>query len=275
MLVNGNIVVNLLIFTMNGNCKKKICQDCSLASHLQKGTQNKTVDMKMKMMKAGLIAATIFLTASVKAQNARIQAGVNLANVSVTNDGRIDDANMLTSFQVGIIGDAHIASVLYVQPGILFTGKGSKIEIGRPTENLYVKQTSNPFYIEVPVNFVVKLPFNSESHFFFGAGPYGAIGIAGKAKTDRKALSFTSHYENNIVFSNDDPTTFNEEEGTGIGVLKRFDYGANGVIGIEGPKITLSAGYGLGLAKLQSGTNSGEDNNNKHRVLSFALGFKL
>lgn len=226
-------------------------------------------------MKTTFIAAAIFLTATVHAQHARIEAGVNLANVSVTNDGRIDDANMLPSFRVGIVGDAHIASFLYLQPGVLFTGKGSKIEIGRPNENLYIKQTTNPFYIEVPVNFVVKLPFNSESHFFIGAGPYGAIGIAGKAKTDKNALGFESHYENNIVFSNDDPTTFNEEEGTGIGVLKRFDYGANGVIGIEGPKITLSAGYGLGLAKLQSGSNSNEDNNNKHRVLSFTLGFKL
>ena len=226
-------------------------------------------------MKNRLIAAAILLTVTAHAQNARIQAGVNLANVSVTNDGRIDDANMLPSFQVGIVGDVHIASILYLQPGILFTGKGSKIEIGRPGENLYIKQTSNPFYIEVPVNLVAKLPFNSESHFFFGAGPYGAIGIAGKAKTDKNALGFTSHYEHNIAFSNDDPTTFNEEEGTGIGVLKRFDYGLNGVVGVEGPKITLSAGYGLGLAKLQSGSNSGEDNNNKHRVLSFTLGFKL
>jgi hypothetical protein len=226
-------------------------------------------------MKISLITAAIFFTANANAQHARIQAGVNLANVSVTNDGRIDDANMLTSFQVGIIGDAHIASIFYLQPGVLFTGKGSKIEIGRPTENLYIKQTTNPFYIEVPVNLVAKLPFNSESHFFLGAGPYGAIGIAGKAKTDKEVVGFASHYQNNIVFSNDDPSTFNEEEGTGIGVLKRFDYGLNGLIGIEGPKITVSAGYGLGLAKLQSGSNSGEDNNNKHRVLSFSLGFKL
>jgi hypothetical protein len=157
----------------------------------------------------------------------------------------------------------------------VFTGKGSKIEIGRPSENLYIKQTSNPFYIEVPANLVIKLPFNSESHFFFGAGPYGAIGIAGKAKTDGTALGFSSHSENSIKFSNDDPSTFGQEEGTGLGVLKRFDYGLNGIIGIEGKKLLLSAGYGLGLAKLQSGSNSGEDNNNKHRVLSFTVGVKL
>jgi hypothetical protein len=76
---------------------------------------------------------------------------------------------------------------------LVFTGKGSKIEIGRPSENLYIKQTSNPFYIEVPANFVIKLPFNSESHFFVGAGTLWAIGIAGKAKTDGTALGFSSH----------------------------------------------------------------------------------
>jgi len=207
--------------------------------------------------------------------NAQIKAGVNLANVSTTNDGDVDDANMLTSFHVGILGDVHIASILHLQPGIFFTGKGSKIEIGRPEENFYVKQTSNPFYIEVPINLVIKLPFNDESHFFFGAGPYGAIGIAGKAKTDKKVLSFSSHTEKSIEFSNDDPTTFGEDEGTGFGVLKRFDYGLNGTVGVEGKKVVLSAGYGLGLAKLQSGSDSNADNNNKHRVLSFSLGFKL
>jgi hypothetical protein len=229
--------------------------------------------MKLKIFYLG--AAAIILMSNANAQNAQIKAGVNLANVSVADDGNVDDANMLTSFQVGITGDVHLASILYLQPGIFFTGKGSKLEIGRPTENFYAKQTTNPFYIEVPVNFVIKLPFNDESHFFFGAGPYGAIGIAGKAKTDRKVLNFTSHTENNIEFSNDDPSTFGEEEGTGLGVLKRFDYGLNGVVGVEGKSLVLSAGYGLGLAKLQSGSNSSSDNNNKHRVLNFTVGFKL
>ena len=228
------------------------------------------------MRRVSFILALFLVVANVEAQsNLQIRGGVNLANVSTTSDGKVDDANTLTSFQVGILGDVHLASILHLQPGIFFTGKGSKIEIGRPTENFYAEQTSNPFYIEVPVNLVVKLPFNDESHFFFGAGPYGAIGIAGKAKTERKVLNFTSKSENKIEFSNDDPTTFGEEEGTGLGVLKRFDYGLNGMVGVEGKRLVLSAGYGLGLAKLQSGAESGEDNNNKHRVLNFSVGIKL
>jgi hypothetical protein len=231
--------------------------------------------MRTKFLLLVLFPLAVSYSALSQQSNAILKAGVNLANVSVTDNGNIDDANMLTSFQVGILGDIHVASLLYFQPGLLFTGKGSKIEIGRPTENLYVKQTSNPFYIEVPANLVIKLPFNSESHFFVGAGPYGAIGITGKAKTDGTVLGFSSHSEHSIEFSNDDPATFGEEEGTGLGVLKRFDYGLNGIIGIEGKKLVVSAGYGLGLAKLQSGSNSGEDNDNKHRVLSFTLGVKL
>ena len=229
----------------------------------------------MKLKFFYLSAAVIIFMSNANAQNAQIKAGVNLANVSVADDGSVEDANMLTSFQLGITGEVHLASILYLQPGVFFTGKGSKLEIGRPTENFYAKQTTNPFYIEVPVNFVIKLPFNDESHFFFGAGPYGAVGIAGKAKTDRKVLNFTSHTENSIEFSNDDPSTFGEEEGTGLGVLKRFDYGLNGVVGVEGKSLVLAAGYGLGLAKLQSGSNSSSDNNNKHRVLNFTVGFKL
>jgi len=231
--------------------------------------------MRRKFLLVVLFPVAISYSAFSQQSRAILKAGVNLANVSVTDEGNIDDANMLTSFQVGVVGDIHVTGRLYFQPGLSFTGKGSKIEIGRPDENLYAKQTSNPYYIEVPANLVIKLPFNAESHFFVGAGPYGAIGIAGKAKTDMTVLGFSSSTKNNIEFSNDDPSTFGQEEGTGLGVLKRFDYGLNGIIGIEGKKLVLSAGYGLGLAKLQSGSDSGEDNNNKHRVLSFTVGVKL
>ena len=229
--------------------------------------------MKMKILTFGTIA--ILLTASSNAQKARIQAGVNLANVSVTDNGRVDDANMLTSFQVGIVGDFPIGSIVAIQPGILYTGKGSKVQSGDPNGASYFKQTTNPFYFEIPANIVFKFPFGSESHFFVGAGPYLGIGVSGKATTEGKAFNIAFHNEKSIAFSSDDPTTFNQEEGTGLGVMKRFDYGANGTVGIAGKSLVLGANYGLGLAKLQSGQTNNEDNNNKHRVLSFFVGFRL
>lgn len=232
--------------------------------------------MKKKNLVLSFVALSLMvISAQAQKSSAILRGGVNLANVSVTDNGGIDDAKMLTSFQVGIIGDLNITSFLALQPGVVFTGKGSKTQRGNESDANFYRATSNPYYVEVPVNLVFKTPTGT-SNFFVGAGPYIAMGIAGKNKVKGKIAGVSYSSENNIKWSNDDPTTLNEEEGSGFGILKRFDYGLNGTIGVEASKLVISANYGLGLAKLQSGSGgSGEDNNNKHRVLSFTLGVKL
>ncbi len=231
----------------------------------------------MKLSK--LIPATIFLSLfiiSVHAQKSFVvlRAGVNIANVTITNDGDIDEANSLTSFQVGLIGNLHIAPFLSLQPGLVFTGKGSKTQSGSTSDANYYRATSNPYYLEIPANLVFKSP-TGPIKFFAGAGPYLAIGIAGKNKVDGKFLGTSFSSEKSIEWSNDDPSTLNYEEGSGYGIMKRFDYGLNGTAGIEMKKTVLSVNYGFGLAKLQSGSNSSADDKNKHRVLSFTVGVKL
>jgi len=217
----------------------------------------------------------ILLTANAQKATAILKGGVNLANVTITEGGRIDDAKTLTSFQVGIIGDINLADFIALQPGLLVTGKGSKTQSGDPSDLNYFKATTNPIYIEIPLNLVFKAPLGSDTKFFAGAGPYLAVGIAGKNKTEGKIFGAAFASEKNIEWSDDDPTTLDNDEGAGFGIMKRFDYGLNGTAGIETKNIVLSANYGLGLAKLQSGSNSSEDEKNKHRVLSFTIGFKL
>jgi hypothetical protein len=188
----------------------------------------------------------------------------------------VDESKRLTAFQLGIIADLHLASIVYIQPGILYTGKGSKVQSGDPGTNGYFKQSFNPSYIEVPVNLVFKSPSLGSTRFFAGVGPYLAVGVGGKVKTEGRTILGTDYnVERDIEFSDDDPTTLSEEEGAGFNIVKRFDYGLNGLAGIEGKSMVLSLNYGLGLAKLQSGGNSSADNNNKHRVFSITLGFKL
>lgn len=237
--------------------------------------ETKTVTMKFKHLSliVIIIATTGFITNAQKS-SAIIKAGLNLANVSVSQDGDVDDSRSLTSFHVGLTGDVALTSFLSFQPGILFTGKGAKTEVGNPSDANYYKASSNPYYIEVPVNIVLKAPLNKNAKFFVGAGPYMGIGIAGKNKVEGKYLGVTFESEKDIDFSNDDPTTLDYEEGAGFGIMKRFDYGLNGTAGLEGKSMLFSVNYGLGLAKLQSGSDN-SDNNNKHRVLSFTVGFKL
>jgi len=113
------------------------------------------------------------------------------------------------------------------------------------------------------------------SNFYFGAGPYIAMGVGGKQKIEGKSLGVAFSSKEKIEYSNDDPSTFNNEEGSGLGVMRRFDYGLNGVAGFQLNNVMIGVNYGYGLAKLQSGTNSSDDNKNKHRVVSLSIGFKL
>lgn len=224
-------------------------------------------------MKTKIILLFSFLIISFSATAQTLKAGVNLATITITNDGDIDETKTLTSFQVGFVGDIKILPFLYFQPGVLFTGKGSKTEDGATTDPTYFRATSNPLYVEIPANFVLKTPGSIK--FFAGAGPYLAIGVAGKNRVDGKVFNVPFSSEKNIEFSDDDPTTLDYEEGAGFGIMKRFDYGLNGTAGIETKNIVFSLNYGLGLAKLQSGSNSSADDKNKHRVLSVTVGIKL
>ncbi|MEO6613503.1 MAG: porin family protein [Chitinophagaceae bacterium] len=224
-------------------------------------------------MKTRLLIAALLVCSFLSVNAQVLKGGINLANVTITNDGDIDDNKMLTSFQVGFTGNIKVIPFIFFQPGILFTGKGSKTQSGETTDATYYRATTNPFYIEVPANFVFKTP--GPIRLFVGAGPYIAVGIAGKNKVDGKFLGTSFHSEKNIEWSNDDPSTLDYEEGAGYGILKRFDYGLNGTAGIETSNIVLGVNYGFGLAKLQSGSNSSADDKNKHRVLSFTVGIKL
>lgn len=225
-------------------------------------------------MKTKIIAAVILLITGVSVHGQVFRGGVNLANISITNDGDVDDNKMLTSFQVGVTGNIKILPMLFFQPGVIFTGKGSKTQAGETTDATYFRATSNPYYIEIPANFVLKTP-TGPIKLFAGAGPYIAIGVAGKNKVNGKFLGTSFSSEEKIEWSDDDPSTLDYEEGAGYGIMKRFDYGLNGIAGIEMSRSVLSVHYGHGLAKLKSGSNSSADDKNKHRVFSITLGLKL
>ncbi len=229
----------------------------------------------MKTILFTLAAIVITVGSYAQSSGAFLKGGFNMANVSVTSDGRIEEARSLPSFNVGIIGDVPVGRFLAIQPGILFTGKGTKTQSGQPTDATYFRATSNPYYIEMPLNLVIKLPLASKSSsLFFGAGPYAAIGIAGKNKTAGKVYGVSFNSSENIAFSNDDPTTFDEQEGAGFGIMRRFDFGLNGTAGLELNGLLLSVNYGYGLSKINS-VESNDNDQNKHRVLSFNIGFRL
>lgn len=242
--------------------------------------------MKKKLLSAAVVSmmslavmaqvkhSTTTSSSSAKEGNFIIKGGFNIANISVTPNGRVDDANALNSFHIGIGYDIPLAEYFSFQPGLLYTGKGAKTSVGQTGSNFYYTAKSNPMYLELPLNFVGKIPLTQTSSFYLGGGPYGAMGITGKNKVDRYLLGTHTYTSNDIVFSKDNPTT-SQEENYGYGKIKRFDYGLNAVAGFEFTRFTLGANYGLGLVNINSGTDNNASDKGKNRVWSFTLGLKL
>ena len=220
-----------------------------------------------------LFAFLVFVSSSINAQKGQavLHAGVNFTRVSLTNGGKYDASDILTTFQFGISGDYHLGSFFYIQPGLSYTGKGSKVSDGDPDDNTtWYKATSNPFYIEIPVNVVLKSP--GKQKFFIGAGPYIGVGVGGKNKAEGQVAGVYFKTQSEIKFSDEDPGGTTYQLGAGFPTMKRLDYGLNMLAGIECHRIVFKGGYQYGLAKLRATTN---DDKNKTRLIFFTLGLKL
>lgn len=226
--------------------------------------------MKKIFLTLTLITA---ITVTTRAQ-VYVQGGLNLANITKTNDGQTEKNNILPTFNVGILGRLELDPMFNLESGLLLTGRGSKAETYFNNGN-YTKSKFNPLYIEVPLNAVVKIPLQNKSNIFFNAGPYAAIGIGGKSKTESKIGPFLSTSEKSIKFSNDDPFT-SQEEDAGYNKLKRFDFGLNFGGGFQFDHFIIKANYGLGLAKINSTeSNNTANDKNKYRTFSVSVGIPL
>jgi hypothetical protein len=240
-------------------------------------TQKSITNMK-KMI---LVMAFGAIATAVNAQDNKfyLKGGYNLANVSVTSDGNVDDTRVIPSFHAGLMADLPIgAGLLSLQPGILYTGKGSKLEYGGSNQIYQFTVVTNPKYIEVPINLVVNLPLaDKESKFFVGAGPYAAMGIAGKSKLDGSIFNTTLKSEDKIEFTGDGENESDPELNVVLGTkyMKRFDYGINGTAGFAFKNILLSINYGHGLSKVREVVGEQNDDRMKHRVWSLSLGVSL
>ena len=196
-----------------------------------------------------------------------IKGGVNFSNISTSNDGSYRDGNMLTSFNAGVVADLPLSNLISIQPGLVLNGKGSKVthyySVGGEvpaSDNLKM----NPLYLELPVNFVVKVPITTGTNFFVGAGPYGALGIGGKYKATATVAGGSGETTRNIKFGNSSGDD-----------LKSFDYGLNALAGLEIDRVMLGVNYGYGLSKIVPKTDDLSNDKNKYRVLSVNVGFRF
>ncbi len=168
-------------------------------------------------MKTKLFTGFIFMflfTLSIQAQEGvrfGVLGGVNFQNINgKNNDGDKLGNDLKPGFHAGVNAILGIAPEFYLQPGILFSTKGCKLE------ETDIKL--NVSYLEIPLNFLYRGELG-DGFVLIGFGPYLGFGLAGKLKdSDGNSAD--------IVFSNEPGTD-------GTINMRRFDAGANVFAGYE------------------------------------------
>ena len=224
----------------------------------------------------GLITAFMlfFSVETIKAQT-YLLGGANLSGITKDGGGNTEKNNFLFTFNGGLLHRFGASKFVDIESGVVFTGKGAKAETYFNGGNDFVKSTFNPIYVEIPLNAVIKVSSKKGSGIFVHAGPYIAVGIAGKSKVNSKLGILTTSSEKSIAFSNDDPFTSRQDDAN-YNKLKRFDYGLNFGAGFELGKTLLRVNYGMGLSKINSTqSNNSVDDKNKFRTLSMSVAFPL
>ena len=155
------------------------------------------------------------------------------------------DYKLKTGFNAGVNAEIPVGIDFYLQPGLLFSTKGAKANVGDGKINLS--------YLELPVNFVYK-PELGEGRMVLGFGPYAAYAIGGKTKDPDSDIEF-----------GDQPDEW-----------KRFDAGANLLAGYEfSNKLSFQLNAGLGLIRLNNRADDDTKSSLKNTGFGVSLGYRF
>ena len=194
-----------------------------------------------------------------------IRAGVNFQNFNgKDSDGDKLENDMIVGFHAGINVELPIAPDFVLQPGLLFSTKGTEITEELGTAKIAVS------YIELPVNFIFK-PVLGNGRLLLGFGPYVAYGIGGTAESSIAGIDF----EQDIKFENDlSASQFLDDDF----YLRPFDVGANLLAGYEfafGISFQLNAQLGLLKVNPDYDGNSDDDTSVKNTGFGFSVGYRF
>ena len=165
---------------------------------------------------AGLSSADLFAQ-----MRAGIKGGLNVSNLYVDE---VNDENARYGFNVGVYGQILSSDAFAIQPELLFSTKGSKVEYGGNFFDQTIKY--NLSYLDLPVLAVFKLGESAEIHL----GPYVSYLLAANISHDGDLGSGVDDVDKDH--------------------LKSFDYGLSGGFGLNFGSLQVGARYNYGLAKL-------------------------
>jgi hypothetical protein len=174
-----------------------------------------------------------------------LKGGLNLSRLALENNDV--PQGVKPGANVGVTATYNVSQHLFLQSGLAFSMKGTKVEgaapLGFSERILYPGKeailTSNQLYLQVPVYVGYKIGMTSSTKLVLTGGPYFAHGIGGKTQLTGDII-----YGDMIEYSTLKEPTF------GSRGLQSFDYGIGSGIGVEIGRTIVGVSYELGLKNI-------------------------
>lgn len=213
--------------------------------------------MKCKFSLRTIIASALvlFSVTFACAQDKPVKFGFDLGLGYANQWGNAYDAyskSGIFSFTFGADVDINIAEKSFIEVGVNFNRKGSKInghhwieENGGPWK-LYTeddKTTVNMFYLQIPIMYGINLPIEQDISWKFMIGPYIGVGLTGDRRNEYTSPQVKEI--NEILGRTETVSTFTEHPIDFSS--KRIDVGAKAQTGVTVDRISYMIAYELGF----------------------------
>lgn len=217
----------------------------------------------------GVLMVVLFLSTTIFAGEITgkgIKAGLNIANL--TGDD-VEDTDPKMGLAIGGFLTYSINDMFSIQPEILFTMKGMKIDYEETETDdnweYYAKSEGSwkLNYLEIPVLAKLNIPMESSVKPNIFLGP--ALGINLSATYDMDYEWWEK--EDGVIVEEG-----SESEDGDIEDIKGADFGLIFGAGVEFGKITVDARYNLGLTTID---DSEEEADVKNSVISIMVGYSF
>ncbi len=209
-----------------------------------------------------LFIVTLFFY-QVNAQTFTVKGGLNLAKMLQKDTDHIysTEHSMKPGFHLGFTAEMPIHEYISIEPGIIFTNKGT---LYKDKENGYdIKAKLNLYYLEVPLTLKTTHDIGNGLKVYGAVGPYLSLGLSGKYKYSEKYQGETATEESTVEWGNKKGEDF----------LRRLDMGATLGAGVEMNSMLLGLSFDLGLTNIA--TNQDYGTTIKNRVLKLSVGYRF
>lgn len=223
-------------------------------------------------MKKGLIFVLFALVSIVSYSQISWNAKVGMNMSNFTGDA-FKDSKMRIGFNVGVGAEYQFTEMWSIQPSLMFTQKGTKMEVSE--DDVTATAKLNPMYLEIPVLAAARFAVADNQNIVIKAGPYFAFGLAGKFKTEVSGDLGGVSVEDVLDYFDvpKEADLFKDAKDGGVD-MKRFDFGIGVGVAYEIGKVFVSLDGEFGLTKLIDFKDN-DVSNPKNMNFSIGVGYKF